>query len=60
MSNRDPRGYEYHWFALGPTVQTPAHSTDLEAVGDGFVSVTPLHLDLTHHASLAMLERALA
>lgn len=55
VSNRDPRGYEYHWFALGPAVETPAHSTDLEAVADGFVAVTPLHLDLTHHASLAML-----
>ncbi|WP_010183973.1 5'/3'-nucleotidase SurE [Sphingomonas sp. PAMC 26605] len=55
VTNRDPRGYEYHWFALGPPIDTPAHSTDLEAVADGFVAVTPLHLDLTHHASLAML-----
>ena len=55
VSNRDPRGYEYHWFALGQTVETPAHATDLEAIADGFVSVTPLHLDLTHRASLAML-----
>lgn len=55
VTNRDPRGYEYHWFALGPPIDTPAHSTDLEAVADGFIAVTPLHLDLTHHASLAML-----
>ena len=55
VTNRDPRGYEYHWFALGATVETPAHSTDLEAVGDGYVAVTPLHLDLTHRPSLAML-----
>ena len=55
VTNRDPRGYEYHWFALGPTVETPAHSTDLEAVADGYVAVTPLHLDLTHRPSLAML-----
>ncbi|TKD50735.1 5'/3'-nucleotidase SurE [Sphingomonas baiyangensis] len=58
VTNTDPRGYEYHWFALGPTVETPAHSTDLEAVGDGYVAVTPLHLDLTHRPSLAMLEDA--
>jgi 5'-nucleotidase len=58
VSNRDPRGYEYHWFALGPTVETPAHSTDLEAIADGYVSVTPLHLDLTHRESLAMLAEA--
>jgi 5'-nucleotidase len=51
----DPRGYDYFWFALGPTVQTPGHVTDLEAVADGYVSVTPLHLDLTHEPSLAPL-----
>jgi 5'-nucleotidase len=33
-------------------VQTPGHSTDLEAIADGYVSVSPLHLDLTHDASL--------
>ena len=58
VSNRDPRGYEYHWFALGPTIETPAHATDLEAVADGYVAVTPLHLDLPHRDSLAMLDAA--
>lgn len=55
VTNRDPRGYEYHWFALGQAVDTPAHATDLEAVQDGYIAVTPLHLDLTHRPSLAML-----
>ena len=36
-------------------VETPGHSTDLEAIADGFVAVTPLHLDLTHDNSLAAL-----
>ena len=58
VSNRDPRGYEYFWFGLGPAIGTPAHSTDLEAVQDGYIAVTPLHLDLTHHESLAMLDAA--
>lgn len=58
VSNRDPRGYEYHWFALGPVIHTPAHSTDLEAIQDGYVAVTPLHLDLTHQPSLNALEAA--
>lgn len=56
VTNQDPRGYEYHWFSLAGTVETPVAATDLAAVADGFISVTPLHLDLTHHASLAMLE----
>jgi 5'-nucleotidase len=51
----DPRGYDYYWFGLGPMVQTPGHRTDLEAIADGYVSVTPLHLDLTHEASLGRL-----
>ena len=52
VQRTDPRGYDYFWFGLGPMVQTPGHSTDLEAIADGFVSVTPLHLDLTHDESL--------
>ena len=48
----DPRGYDYYWLAMGRPPHTPAHSTDLEAVADGCVAVTPLHLDLTHRASL--------
>jgi len=60
VSNRDPRGFEYHWFGLAPTVETPAHATDLEAIADGFVAVTPLQLDLTHRESLTALGRAFA
>ena len=59
VQRTDPRGYDYYWFGLGPMVQTPGHSTDLEAVADGYVSVTPLHLDLTHDASLDLLKARL-
>jgi 5'-nucleotidase len=55
VQRTDPRGYPYYWFGLGPSVETPGHATDLEAIGDGFVSVTPLHLDLTHEPSLSVL-----
>lgn len=48
----DPRGHDYYWFGLSGIEHTPSHDTDLEAVEDGFVAVTPLQLDLTHHASL--------
>jgi 5'-nucleotidase len=41
-------------------VETPGHSTDLEAVADGYVSVSPLHLDLTHDASLDALHKRFA
>ena len=55
VQRTDPRGYDYYWFGLGPMVQTPGHSTDLEAMDDGYISVTPLHLDLTHDQSLSSL-----
>ena len=48
----DPRGYRYFWFGLNGIEHTPGHATDLEAIQDGFVAVTPLQLDLTHDASL--------
>ena len=52
----DPRGYHYYWFALGPMIHTPGHDTDLEAIADGYVAVTPLHLDLTHEPSMDALK----
>ena len=52
----DPRGFPYFWFGLHGVEHTPGHDTDLEAIGDGFVTVTPLQLDLTHEASLADLK----
>jgi 5'-nucleotidase len=51
----DPRGYPYFWFGLHGIEHTPGHATDLEAIQDGYVSVSPLQLDLTHEASLAEL-----
>ena len=53
VQRMDPRGSNYYWFGLAPVVQTPGHATDLEALADGFVTVTPLHLDLTHENSIA-------
>ena len=51
VKRTDPRGYNYYWFGLGPMIHTPGHATDLEAIADGYVAVTPLHLDLTHEAT---------
>lgn len=53
VAGTDPRGYRYYWFGLLGIEHTPGHATDLEAIQDGYVSVTPLQLDLTHNASLA-------
>lgn len=55
VEGTDPRGYRYYWFGLHGMEHTPGHDTDLETIADGYISVTPLHLDLTHEASLASL-----
>ena len=60
VEGTDPRGYQYYWFGLHGIEHTPGHATDLEAIQDGYVSVTPLQLDLTHDASLAALGRHFA
>ncbi len=55
IERTDPRGFPYFWFGLAPTVETPGHQTDLESIAEGYVSVTPLHLDLTFEPSMAAL-----
>ena len=55
VEGRDPRGYRYFWFGLDPIEHTLDHGTDLEAVDDGYVAVTPLQLDLTHYSTIGIL-----
>lgn len=55
IEGTDPRGFPYFWFGLHGIEHTPGQATDLEAIADGFVAVTPLQLDYTHDASLAPL-----
>lgn len=52
VEGTDPRGLRYFWFGLHPIEHTLDHGTDLEAIGDGFVTVTPLQLDLTHYPTI--------
>ena len=60
VQGTDPRGYPYYWFGLHGIEHTPGSDTDLEAVGEGYISVTPLQVDLTHHHSLGRLADRLA
>ncbi|MET0362880.1 MAG: 5'/3'-nucleotidase SurE [Sphingobium sp.] len=54
IENIDPRGYPYYWLGLGLTGRVP-EGTDLEAIAQGYATVTPLHYDLTHDGSMAAL-----
>ena len=43
----DPRGRPYYWAIGSVPTGIPERGTDIGALADGYVSVTPLHLDLT-------------
>lgn len=55
VEGKDPRGRPYFWFGLHDIEHTLDHGTDLEAVSEGYISVTPLQVDLTHYASIGLL-----
>jgi 5'/3'-nucleotidase len=52
----DPRGRKYYWIGGDPPTWHPGENTDFEAIQEGYVSITPLHLDLTHHESIPRLK----
>jgi 5'-nucleotidase len=51
----DPRGRPYYWIGAGPPEWQEDEASDIAAVHEGFASVTPLHLDLTHYGALGRL-----
>lgn len=51
VAKRDPRGRAYFWIAGDAPTWTAGDDSDFAAVSAGFVSVTPLHLDLTNHGA---------
>lgn len=46
--SRDPQGREYFWIGGGESHWTGREDSDFRAVEAGYISVTPLHLDLTN------------
>jgi 5'-nucleotidase len=53
----DPRGKKYYWIGGNVLDFVDEPGTDFAAVHAGAVSITPIHLDLTHYPSFEMLER---
>ena len=51
----DPRGRDYYWIGGEDPVWRPEPGTDFHAAHSGFVSVTPMHLDLTDAEALQSL-----
>ncbi|MEE4185280.1 MAG: 5'/3'-nucleotidase SurE [Gammaproteobacteria bacterium] len=52
----DPKGKPVYWVGPAGAGQDAGPGTDFAAVADGFVSVTPLQVDLTRHDAIAGLQ----
>jgi 5'-nucleotidase len=48
----DPSGRAYYWLGGVPAIDELEAGTDVKAISEGRISVTPVHLDLTGYASL--------
>ncbi|MBI3437865.1 MAG: 5'/3'-nucleotidase SurE [Proteobacteria bacterium] len=48
----DPRGGNYFWLGFRGNRSNPPDGSDIRAIYDGRISVTPLHIDLTHQESI--------
>ncbi len=57
VEKRDPRGRKYYWIGGDSLRKEDIPGSDLEAVEENFISVTPIHLDLTNYVSLRTLKR---
>ena len=55
VKNIDPRGRPYYWVGTAREEDASAPGTDINTVYGGAIAVTPISMDLTHHAGLAEL-----
>lgn len=55
MKRQDPRGRTYYWMD-GNKIDIVETETDGSSLNEGYVSITPIHLDMTHHAFIEKLE----
>jgi len=52
IREKDPRGRDLYWVGPPGKEKEDGPGTDFDAVRNGFVSVTPLHVDLTRHSAI--------
>ena len=56
--NIDPEGVPYYWIGPVRNIEKDPKGSDLEAISEGYITVTPIYLDLTNHAALEPLSKA--
>ncbi len=52
ITRQDPGGRNYYWIGGNPPEGVMEEGTDVWAVANGYVSVTPVHLDMTDYTTL--------
>ncbi len=57
VARQDPRGRPYYWIGGLPPHGRADHGTDIWAMENHLISITPLNLDMTHHRMLDDLKR---
>jgi 5'/3'-nucleotidase len=60
VERTDPRGQPYVWIGGLRCEEDLQDGSDLQAAAEGFISVTPIHMDMTHRSSMDRLRRAMA
>jgi 5'-nucleotidase len=55
----DLRGRDYYWMGYSGRSEPQVKETDLAAINQGRISVTPIHIDLTHLPTVHALRQAL-
>jgi 5'-nucleotidase len=60
IKSQDPHGRPIYWIGASGSEQEAGPGTDFYAIKQGFVSVTPLHVDLTRYSALEAMKEWLA
>ncbi|RJG05880.1 5'/3'-nucleotidase SurE [Noviherbaspirillum cavernae] len=60
IKTHDPHGRDIFWIGPSGKEKDAGEGTDFHAVAHGFVSITPLQVDLTHTAQLNVLKKGLS
>ncbi len=57
IEKRDPRGRKYYWIGGDNLSREDIPGSDLEAIEQNCISVTPIHMDLTSYGSMRAIRR---
>lgn len=57
QEHSDPRGRKCYWIGGGVPQWESGENTDFDAIHNGYISVTPVHLDLTNYKALEYIKK---